>query len=206
MLQMMMFRIVMLVSAGLLLSACQRAASVYPSDDSLRKGDVPRVPREFQEGNATIGQAKAWANARLMGNGSIVTEEHELIPGGKRALFISDSSCAGTGGNSYVVFDRTKSGLRYLGDIDFAVCAAAPPDASENPRLVTYWHNSASEGELTLWRLTKSGFTALKSATIHPGDEGIDQDNRTFDAFFGSSPIADALVDATFGRFAITSN
>jgi hypothetical protein len=186
----------------LLLSACQHAVSTYPTDDALRKGEALQVPQEFQNGTASVEQAKAWSNSLLEGDGSIITEQCELTPGGKPALFISDSSNAGTGGNEYMVFDHTNAGLHYLGEIDFGACRAVPPDASGNPRLVTYWHMSASEGNLTLWLLNKKGFTPVKSVTIHPGDEGTDEGNRIFDAFFGSEPVADDMIDNTFAATA----
>jgi hypothetical protein len=189
---------VLSVIAVFLLSACQHSLATYPTDDALRKGEAIYVPQEFLNGTASVEQAKAWSNSLLEGDGSIVTEQHELTPGGKPALFISDSSNAGTGGNFYMVFDRTVTGLRYLGEIEFGDCRAVRPDASNNPRLVTYWHLGAGEGNLTLWLLSKQGFTAVKSITIHPGDQGTDEGNRIFDAFFGSEPVADGTVDAAF--------
>ena len=167
-----------------------------------RKAEAIHAPQEFQNGTASVEQAKAWSNSLLEGDGSIVTEQRELTPGGKPALFISDSSNAGTGGNFYLVFDRTLTGLRFLGEIEFGVCRAVRPDTSNNPRLVTYWHLGAGEGNLTLWLLSKQGFTAVKSITIYAGDEGTHEGNRIFDVFFGSEPVADSTVDATFAATA----
>ena len=188
--------------AVFLLSACQQSLSTYPTDDALLKGEAFRVPQEFQNGTASVEQAKAWSNSLLMGNGSILTEERELVPGDRPAIFISDSSTAGTGGNNYMVFNRTNTGLRYLGEIDFGVCRAVPPDASRNPRLVTYWHLGCAEGDMTLWLLSSHGFTALKSITIHAGDSGTDEGNRIFETIFGTKPIADGAVDAAFSAIA----
>jgi hypothetical protein len=180
-------------------SACQSISTTYPTDDSLRKGEALDVPREFQNGTATLDQAKAWSNSLLEGTGPIATEEHELIPNGKTALFICDESNAGTGGNFYLVFDRTRTGLQYLGEIDFGTCCAVPPDAMKNPRLVTYWGLGASEGTLTLWVLTKSGFTEEKSITIHAGDNGTDEGTRIYEEFFESKRVANGTVAAVFG-------
>ena len=63
-------------------------------------------------------------------------------------------------------------------------------------------HDEQSEGNLTLWLLNKKGFTPVKSVTIHPGDEGTDEGNRIFDAFFGSEPVADDMIDNTFAATA----
>lgn len=197
-------RLLLMIGVMLLTFACQTPASRYPldpSDDSLGKGNTPKIPTEFKTGNASLEQAKAWSKTVLedsyFGNGLIQTEQHNLLPNGRPALFISDQSCAGTGGNEYMVFDQTPRGLRYLGDISFALCSALPPDLSNQPRLVTYWHLSANDGTLTLWRLADDGFTEIRSIQIH--DDGTDQGNRIFDSFFGSKPATSALIDATFG-------
>jgi hypothetical protein len=71
--------------------------------------------------------------------------------------------------------------------------------------LVTYWHLSASEGNLTLWLLSKQGFTAIKSVTIHPGDEGTDEGNRIFDIFFGSESVTQSIIDTAFADTAAKS-
>jgi hypothetical protein len=194
-----LFQGAFLVVLSLAAASCRSHQPSYPPDDSLRKGATLRVPQEFQNGTASAEQAKAWAKVILMGSGTLVTQERELAPGGKRALFISDTSNAGTGGNFYVVFDQTANGMRYLGDIEFGSCRAVGPAASGRPRLVTYWHMSAGEGRLGLWLLTAEGFRAIKSVTIHPGDSGTVEGNRIYEAFFGSKPVTEPLIETTFG-------
>ena len=193
-----MVRGVLLVGLGMAAMSCGRGQAVYPPDDSLRKGETVHVPQEFQKGTASVEQAKAWARVMLMGDGAVVTEERELAPGSKRALFISDTSNAGTGGNLYMVFDHTPKGLRYRGDIGFGSCRAVGVDGAGRPRLVTFWHLGASEGKLELWLLTEEGFKAIQSVTIHPGDGGTAEGNRILDAFFGSRPVTEALIESTF--------
>ena len=98
-----------------------------------------------------------------------------------------------------MVFSRTPIGLKYTGDIAFGSFRALAADRSGRARFATYWHMSATEGELKLWLLKPDGFTAIKSITIHPGGGGTEQGNRIYDELFGPTPVADSMVQGTFG-------
>ena len=208
------WRALLTANLGFLVLSCAHNPEVthspatYPSDDSLGKGDVAYVPPEFRNGTATLDQAKAWARALftgMAGRGEIETEECDLTPAGRRAWFISDRSLEGVvgGNNSYMVFDQTPKGLRYLGEVS-GYARPVPSDVSGNPRLVTYWHLGADDGTLTLWSLTSTGFESTKVLRIHPSDNsGTEESKRIYDGFFGPAPVTEELVEATFGPQAI---
>lgn len=189
----------------------QTSAALTPD---LRNGEryaqgLPiQVPQPLQDGTATIEQAREWACSLLvlLEGGRIVVQERELVPGGEPALFISNPSNAGTGGNQHMVFVKTLEGLRYAGSLHFGDCRAVDPDHGGRPRLVTYWHMSSSEGQLTLWRLGDEDFQWLHTVTIHPGDGGTDEGRAIYSAFLGSDPVDESLVQVTFPVTPATSS
>jgi hypothetical protein len=145
-----------------------------------------------------------WARSVLFaqpgGNAGPIEERRlPLEPGGTEALFVSDPSLRGTGGNLYLVFAPGPRGFRYLGCLDFGVCRPAPPGEDGRPRLVTYWHMSASEGVITIWRLTEEGFEPLARSTLRAGDGGTEEGNRLYGALFGVEAAPAEAVGDAFG-------
>lgn len=180
-------------------------APAYPQNDSLRKGQVLKIPREFRNGTATLNQAKAWANSILMGKGRIKVDERELIPGGQKALFICDTSNAGSGGNSFLVFARGSKGLRYLGSLG-GYARAVPPDPLGKPRLVAYWRWGGGQGQASLVLLTPNGFATI-AATHASGDDGASKDDkRTYHLLFGKAPVSQNTLVAIFGKAMVLGN
>jgi hypothetical protein len=164
-----------------------------------KKNITPDVPRELQGDTATREQVLAWAASALSTSSDKLTSQGlELEPHGPRALFVCDPSQAVEGNNTYLVFLRWPSGFGYTGKIKFAAYRAVPPDADQQPRVVTYWQTSASEGNLVLYTLTEKGFKLTSQKTIHPGDGGTDEGRYLYDQFFGSTPVSVVLVAKTF--------
>ena len=188
-----------------LCAGCRREGPVaYAEDQTLLKGGSSAVPREFQEGTASREQVRAWARTLLGSRFFCQTEpvqesRRALVPGGPEVLFLSHPAMAGTGGNCYLVFEETPRGCRFLGDLAFGVCRAVAPDGRGRPRVVTYWHMSASEGEAALLVLTDKGFETVASTTIHPGDGGTEERRRTYENLFGDRNVAPETLRAVFG-------
>jgi hypothetical protein len=169
-----------------------------------KQASLPPLPRELQEESATRQQVLDWAASVLSTTSDKLTSQGlELEPHGPRALFVCDPSQAIEGNSTYLVFLRWPSGFGYTGKIKFAAYRAVPPDADQQPRVVTYLQSSASEGNLVLYTLTERGFELTSQKTIHPGDGGTGvggagDGQYLYDQFFGSAPVSVVLVAQTF--------
>lgn len=180
------------------LTTQQASQPYYPPDDSLRKGE-PRVPPEFRNGTASLDQARAWAKVMLDGSGEIRVAEEELIPGGRKGIFIYNTSLGGSGGNFFMVFDKTPNGFLYLGDLYFGKYWASPPDAKGHLRAVTYWHMSVSEGILSLWVRKGSAYKEVRKITVHPGYDWTTEDKRIYNSLSSGNHVSDSWIETTFG-------
>ncbi len=180
------------------------SAATYPDDDSWGKGTPLKVPAEFREGTATLEQAKAWCRAMVVGssfgNGHVIEVEHrELVPGGEQAVVVFDPSCGGSGGRGpQLIFSRTPTGLKFLGDLSGS-WRAAPPDALGRPRLVGYWRLGGGEGKASLIVLTSRGFVPVAHVDASGGDGAADEQKRTWRTLF-EEPVSQKTLAATFGE------
>ena len=182
----------------------QTSAATYPEDDSWGKGIPLKVPAEFREGTATLEQAKAWCRALVVsssfGNGHVIEVEHrELVPGGEQAIVVFDPSCGGSGGRGpQLIFSRTPTGLKFLGDLSGS-WRAAPPDALGRPRLVGYWRLGGGEGKASLIVLTSRGFVPVAHVDASGGDGAADEQKRTWRTLFEET-VSQKTLAATFGE------
>jgi hypothetical protein len=156
---------------------------------------------EFKNGTATLEQAKAWSASllsTLVDQPHLEIMEEDLNQDGTNDLLISETQMGGTGGNSYLAFERTPRGYRYLGNLDFGSMWVLPKDESRQQKIMTYWHLSAGEGTLELYILDATGFHEVKHRTIYPGpggsEEGISEE------LFGTNIVSPKTLQQLFGK------
>ena len=166
--------------------------ALAPMSDNLYRRTLPK---ELADGSANLLQAQQWA-AGVLG-GTLRFEAGRISPS-LAAIFMSNDARRGSGGNTYLVFDRTPRGIRYLGHLDCAAIAVLAPDPKGRPRVATFWHMSSNEGALSELLLTDSDFEIVRSVTIHPGDGGTPEGNFLYNSIFGPSATPDAGMARAF--------
>jgi hypothetical protein len=178
-------RVCSFVTLTVLLAACTSVPrQPFAYDDTNKgKGEPSPIPAEFQNGTATLAQAKAWYYSICVGNGPVQCLEGNLTPDDRPAVFLHDASNEGTGGPFYMVFDKTSQGLKYIGNIAGGF-RALPPDPAGHPRLVSGWHMSAQDCVLTLYTLEEGQLTQTAERYSHslPGDAESQLLSDLFDA------------------------
>jgi hypothetical protein len=174
----------------------------YKPDDTLMKGDEPIVPAEFKKGTATLKQVKAWSASELsdvVARPSLEIIEKDLNQDGTNDLLVAEEANAGTGGNTYLAFEATSRGYRYIGHLGFGAIRVLPKDDPHRQKILTWWHLSAGEGGVTLVILDSSGFHEITNVTVYAGDQGTAEGNRIADEFFGTNDVPAAELNKIFG-------
>ena len=181
---------------------CSGCVHEYPRNDALMRGDAPAVPAEFKNGTASLEQVKAWSASLLsiLGKPSLEIIEKDLNQDGTNDLLVAENGMHGTGGNSYLAFERTPKGYRYAGDLEFGAIRVLPKDESHQQKILTWWHLSAGEGVVTLVMLDSNGFHEMAHATVHAGDGGTEEGNRIADELFGTNAVSPELLRHVFGK------
>jgi hypothetical protein len=186
-----------LLAFPILLATCTARPPASPAYDDSSKGKGERIPAplEFQNGTATLSQAKAWHHSIVSGDEPVQSIEANLTPAGRPALCLYNPSNEGNGGHCYMVFEKTPRGLKYVGDI-YGSFRAVPPDSSGDPRLVAYWHLGATGNRITLFTLTNGLFvvTAERFVDDHEGDV----DNQLVADLFDSPAVSPEAVNRAF--------
>ena len=181
------------------LSACATHQSVPTTYDATNKGKGQPfpIPPEFQNGNATLAQAKAWHYSLVDGDGPVQMTQADLTPTGRPAVFLYDPSHEGNGGHFYMVFEQTPRGLKYVGDIA-GMFRAVTPDPAGNPRLIAYWHLGYNGNLIKLYTLTKGifGKTAERSVDDHEDDNAADY--QLVQDLFYSPAVSPATIARAF--------
>jgi hypothetical protein len=177
-------------------------AHEYPQSDALLKGDTPVVPAEFKNGSASLKQVKAWSVSLLSdpSKQSLEIIEKDLNQDGTNDLLVAEKGMAGTGGNSYLAFERTPRGYHYWGHLGFGAIRVLPKDESHQQKILTWWHLSAGEGGVTLVILDKDGFHEIANATVYAGDSGTEEGNRIADNLFGTNKVSQETLRQLFGK------
>jgi len=182
-----LFRVVAALGTMLLLGCAT------PGKDA----DAPPVPSELQHATASYEQTLAWA-ARVLGASDakqLKADHFELFAGGPRALFLSNPSAPGNGNPTHLIFQRYSRGLSYTGKLAFAAYRAAPVDADQRPRVVTFWRLTSDQGELRLYTLGDQGFELTSQVPLRPQQ---DQDAQLYDQIFNGLTLSQVLVAKTF--------
>ena len=179
-------------------------AQPYPKSEALMKAGEPLVvPAEFKNGTASLEQVKAWSASQLSilwNQPHLEIMERDLNQDGTNDLLIAETHMGGTGGNSYLAFERTPKGYRYLGDLAFGAMRVLPKDESHHQKILTYWHLSCNEGTVALLILDATGFHEFKHTTIHPGDSGTEEGNKIYEELFGTNIVSPETLRLLFGK------
>jgi hypothetical protein len=209
------FNLLVLLGVAAFIAGCRSAATPLPGrsatplpapaatppptpgvyDDSNKGKGIGTVPVEFQNGTATLAQAKAWSYSVSNGDGPVQSTEANLTPTGRPAVFLFDPSGEGNGGHDYTVFEPTPRGLRYIGQIE-GEFRVAPPDSAGNPRLMTYWHLGANDNVITLYTLKDGLFAYTAHRTLHGPHGG--EDSQLSAEFFASTTVSAELMARAF--------
>ncbi|MCL2648918.1 MAG: hypothetical protein FWD61_18290 [Phycisphaerales bacterium] len=198
-------RFALLIFAACIFSTCTAPIKTYPESDAFFKGDTFTVPPEFQNGTATLEQAKAWARSLMsdpnVTDGNIHADPYDFLPAPRHTILLWDPCNGGTGGNTYMVFEITPNGLKYLGSVGNHPSLVAP-DSHNRPRFVTYWRLGAVGGDLILYVLTSNGIRQLACKTIEPHNNDHDVADNNADDLLRESlftpPVSADLIARTF--------
>lgn len=179
----------------------------YPPDDALAKGDTLNPPAEFIAATATLTQVLAWTHA--IANGSFgdgaggdickdpaaVTERIDMS--GMRPLIVVQVPCDTAQNPTYLVFERRVSGYRYVDTLDGALFNFVLPDRRGRARVVTAWHVSENETDVSLEALGDHGFEGVGTATL----SGSDADQAQVDMLLRHA-VTQSELERIFGKAA----
>jgi len=172
------------------------------------KGAEFRIPPEFKRGTATRIQAEAWTASLLSilkAKPNIKAQEIDFSQDGTNDLLLAEESNAGSGGNSYLAFERTPKGYRYIGTLDFAGIDVLPKDGTGVPKIILTWHMGAYQTDMSLIKLESKGFHGMSTASArwNPNSE----DNYpTLEDLHAESPEAENILRSAYmARFASAS-
>ena len=189
-----------LVAAALILCGC---AHTYPSSDAALKGDQLKVPREFINGTASLAQAKAWTASLLSepnAEPTLEIVEEDLNQDGTKDLLVAETHRAGTGGNSYLAFETTPKGYRYLGELFYGALRVLPKERTGSQKMLTMSCLGSGDCTVQLTMLDADGFHEVAKAEIAAGDSGTDEGNRLADALFRAETVSPEILKQVFGR------
>lgn len=159
-----------------------QAARVYPPDDSLGKGDPPKVPQEFQGGTASLEDASAWVRALGQGSfanaappvGEVHSRERVYAAGELTELVFLALEPHATNA-AKATFLRTPKGYRYFGLIAGSMLHWLSYPSAQRSYLLSNWHMSATQSGLSLQEVTTAG---LKGVGV---GRDIDTEKAPFD-------------------------
>ena len=120
---------------------------------------TPALSAELRNATADFNHTLAWAK-HYFGVGEAVqleAEGIELVPGGPRALFLSNPTNSENGNPTHLVFQLWPCGFKYMGKLGYAAYRAVPVDALQQPRVVIYWQLTNDQGRAAFVHAERSG-------------------------------------------------
>jgi hypothetical protein len=161
-------------------------------------GDGP-VPAELTAGTATLDQVKSWNAKTMYWNGELSSglEFREEVKDALKLLLVDapETAAADGGGNSYLAFEHTTKGYRYVGWMAFAGLRILPLDQQGRQYLLTSSAAGAGDEFITLVQLDAAGVRQLGRIEVVGCDEGDQMYQKLFDA----DDVSTATLKQVFG-------
>ena len=141
---------------------------------------------EIIEKPATIQSPTDWAlgyfHSIEPGESQLARLQIDLDHDGAGELFLGWTALRGRNGIPFVVFKRSTTGYRFLGNLFFRENLTGfrvlPLSEDGSLRFAQYGAHGGCEGTISIYTHDGTRFTILESETICSGDSGTEQGNR----------------------------
>jgi hypothetical protein len=176
-----------------------------PSVRSANANGDGTVPAELTAGTATLDQVKTWSASQLFWQGepSPSLELREEVKDALKLLLVDDKGSAAVdgGGNSYLAFEHSSKGHRYVGWMAFAGLRILPLDQQGRQFLLTSASSGAGRVFITLVQLDAIGLHQLGRVEV----VGCDEADQMVHALFDADEVVPATLKQVFGVWDVGS-